>query len=104
LLEQAYPNFELVLINDSSIDKTLKIMEGFKADHKNIKIVDVKPIESFWGNKKYALTLGIKAATHNHLLFTDADCKPISKHWISEMSRQLSKTKTIILGYGAYKK
>lgn len=104
LLEQAYPNFELVLINDSSIDKTLKIMEGFKADHKNIKIVDVKPIESFWGNKKYALTLGIKAATHNHLLFTDADCKPISKHWISEMSRQFSKTKTIILGYGAYKK
>jgi glycosyltransferase involved in cell wall biosynthesis len=104
VLKQDYPNFEIVLINDSSTDGTLKVMEAFKAEHRNIKIVNVKPIEAFWGNKKYALTLGIKASTHNHLLFTDADCKPISKHWIGEMSSLFSKSKTIVLGYGAYKK
>lgn len=104
IIAQEYPNFEIVLINDDSSDKTLKVMETFKAEHSHIKIVNVKSIEAFWGNKKYALTLGIKAATYNYLLFTDADCQPVSKYWIREMSSQFTKTKSIILGYGAYKK
>lgn len=104
ILEQEYPNFELVLINDGSNDNTLKVMQRFKASHNNVKIVNVKNIETFWGNKKYALTLGIKAATHNHLLFTDADCKPVSKQWITEMSSHFSKDHHIVLGYGTYAK
>lgn len=104
ILQQDYPNFEIILINDSSSDKTLAVMKQFKAEHSNIKIVDVKSIEAFWGNKKYALTLGIKAANYNHLLFTDADCKPLSKQWISEMSSHFSNNKSIVIGYGAYKK
>ena len=104
ILDQDYPNFELVLINDGSTDKTLSVMERFKANHSNIKIVNVKSIETFWGNKKYALTLGIKSATHNHLLFTDADCKPASNQWISEMNSNFSKDHQIVLGYGGYVK
>ncbi|HEX9827583.1 MAG TPA: glycosyltransferase [Flavobacteriaceae bacterium] len=104
ILQQDYPNFEVVLINDRSTDKTLKVMEAFKSGHDNIKIVNVKNIEAFWGNKKFALTLGIKAATHNFLLFTDADCRPVSNQWIKEMSSHFSNSKSIVLGYGAYQK
>ena len=104
ILEQDYPDFEIVLINDASGDSTLDVMKAFQLEHNNIKIVDVKPVEQFWGSKKYALTLGIKAASHNFLLFTDADCKPLSKHWIKTMSRCFSNDKTLVLGYGAYKK
>ena len=104
ILEQRYSNFEVVLINDASIDDTLDVMEAFAAKHDNIKIVNVKNIEAFWANKKYALTLGIKAATHTNLLFTDADCKPVSNYWISEMAGCFNKENTIILGYGAYNK
>ncbi len=104
VLTQSYPNFEIILINDNSSDDTLKVMEDFKNDYKNIKIVDVKPVEKFWGNKKYALTLGIKAAQYNNLLFTDADCKPVSKYWIGEISSRFSKNTSIVLGYGPYEK
>lgn len=104
ILEQKYPDFEVILINDASNDNTLKVMESFKAKHENIKIVDVIPNEAFWGSKKYALTLGIKTASNNFLLFTDADCKPLSKYWIKEMSSHFSNSKTLVLGYGAYKK
>ncbi|MFD1063215.1 glycosyltransferase [Winogradskyella litorisediminis] len=103
-LNQDYRNFELVLINDSSSDETFEIMEAFAEKHNNIKLVNVKSIEPFWGNKKYALTLGIKAATHEFLLFTDADCKPVSNRWIKEMSSHFNNKASIVLGYGAYKK
>ena len=48
-------------------------MKEFQSKHKNISLVDVKVNEVFWGNKKYALTLGIKAAKNDFLVFTDAD-------------------------------
>ncbi|MCL7764655.1 glycosyltransferase [Polaribacter sp. Z014] len=104
IINQDYPNFEIVLINDASSDDTLEIMQSFEKQHSNIKVINVENIEAFWGNKKYPLTLGIKGAKNEHLLFTDADCKPVSKHWISEMAKNFNKEKTIVLGYGKYKR
>lgn len=104
LLEQNYKQFEIVLINDASSDDTLEVMESFKENHSNIKIVNIVNNETFWGNKKYALTLGIKAASYDFLLFTDADCTPNSKYWISSMSSHFTNDKSIIIGYGAYAK
>jgi glycosyltransferase involved in cell wall biosynthesis len=104
LAEQNYPDFEIVLIDDASSDNTLDLFEEFEKKYSNVKLVKVKNNEAFWGNKKYALTLGIKAATKEHLLFTDADCYPTSKEWITAMSSQFSSEKTIVLGYGAYEK
>lgn len=103
LLQQQHPTFELVLINDASSDETLEVLQAFLEKDRRIKIVNVENNEAFWGNKKYALTLGIKAAKYDHLLFTDADCTPASEHWISQMSEQFSETKSIVLGYGKYK-
>ena len=104
IINQNYHDFEVILVNDASWDKTLDIMKDFKEANNNITLVDVKTIEQFWGNKKYALTLGIKAAKNDFLLFTDADCKPKSLNWISEMSSQFTNTKSLVLGFGAYEK
>lgn len=104
IIHQDYPDFEIVLINDASHDETLEVMEAFANQYSNIKIVNVKNIEAFWGNKKYALTLGIKASKNDFLLFTDADCKPLSKYWIRDMSSRFTNTKSLILGYGSYAK
>jgi glycosyltransferase involved in cell wall biosynthesis len=104
LMQQDYKNFEIVLIDDASSDETLEIFESYEKQYKNIKIVRVNNNEAFWGNKKFALTMGIKAATHNQLLFIDADCYPNSINWISQMTAQLKNEKEIVLGYGAYEK
>ena len=91
-----------MLINDRSRDKTLEVLEKFKLNATiPIKIVDVKENEQFWGSKKYALTLGIKAASHEHLLFINADCKPVSNDWIAEMTQSFYQS-AVVLGYGAY--
>lgn len=103
ILSQNYPNFEVVLIDNNSTDRTKKVINSFAKKHSNIRIVNVENNEAFWGSKKYALTLGIKAAKHEHFLFTGANCEPVSENWIFEMSQQFSKEKTIILGYSNYK-
>ncbi len=103
-LDQEYPNFEIILINDASYDDSLEVMESFAKNNSNIKIVDVENNEAFWGSKKYALTLGIKKASHQRLIFTDADCKPASKNWLQEMANCFSKEKQLVLGFGTYKK
>lgn len=104
LAEQDYPDYEIILIDDASSDNTLELLEAFEKQYSNIRLVKVKNNEAFWGNKKFALTLGIKAAKNEYLLFTDADCYPASKQWIHEMSSQFTLHKTIVLGYGAYEK
>jgi len=104
LAQQDYPDFEIVLIDDASSDATLDIFEAFEKEYPNIKLVKVENNEAFWGNKKFALTLGIKAARKEYLLFTDADCYPTSKDWIKEMTSPFTLHKTIVLGYGKYEK
>jgi len=104
LAEQDYPDFEIILIDDASSDQTTEIFEEFEKQYANVRLVNVKNNEAFWGNKKYALTLGIKAAQRDYLLFTDADCYPASKDWIKTMSSQFTMQKTIVLGYGPYEK
>lgn len=102
--KQHYPNFEIILINDASIDETLEVMEAFAANDLRIQIVNVKNNEAFWANKKYALTLGIKRAKNTRLVFTDADCYPASEDWLETMASNFSDKKQLVLGYGAYEK
>ena len=102
ILSQDHPDFEVVVINDASVDETLEVLEDFQSRDSRVKIVDVQNNEAFWANKKYALTLGIKKAKKPYLLFTDADCRPETSQWLQEMSAHFEDQKTIVLGYGGY--
>ena len=105
ILDQDYPEFEVVAVNDQSIDNTKDVLEGLQRYHEHLRLVEVEENERFWNGKKYGLTLGIKAATFEHMIFTDADCVPASKEWLREMASGFSKNKKeIVLGFGAYEK
>lgn len=104
LLEQDHKNLEIILVNDSSTDNTLDVIDHFIEIDSRVKKVDVIQNEQFWGNKKYALTLGIKKATNEHLLFIEADCRPNSKFWARSISSKFDSQKSIVLGYGGYLK
>ncbi len=104
ILSQDYSLFEVILINDASYDETGDIIEAFALENKNVEEVHVVNNEAFWGSKKYALTLGIKKAKYNNLVFTDADCFPASNQWLRHMASQFGNKKELVLGYGAYEK
>ena len=100
LLFQDYPLFEIVLINDHSSDASLSIMQDFEKRNANISVFDLKSSTG----KKAGITLGIKNAQYETLVFTDADCLPASNQWLKKMSAAFSRETQIVLGYGAYKK
>ncbi len=102
-LNQNYPEFEVIVVNDHSVDDTEDVLKAFALQYKKLRIVNVPDNDRFFGSKKFALTLGIKAAKYDKVLLTDADCKPTSENWARHMS-SYEKGKQIILGYGAYEK
>lgn len=102
ILAQDYPDFEVIVVNDNSLDDTQDVLKAFSLQNNNLKIVTVPDNDRFYGNKKFALTLGIKAAKNETVLLTDADCKPTSNQWISLMTAYKNPQKKIILGIGNY--
>ena len=102
IFEQDYPEFEVIVINDRSWDKSIDILQAFAIKHNNLHIVEVPDLEKDGFAKKFALTLGIKAAKHELMLFIDADCYPNSKNWVKEMASRHTGSKNLILGASPY--
>ena len=104
VLEQNYPQFQVVVVNDGSWDESKILLESLQTKYSHLKVVTIVEQEKYKKGKKFALTLGIKAAQYDHLLFTDADCKPASADWLKWMQSSFTDKKEIVLGYGAYEK
>lgn len=104
VLEQDYPDFEVVVVNDCSWDNTADFLKEFAKKHSNLKIVTIKEDDTYSHGKKVALMMGIKGANNEHMLLTDADCKPNSKDWLRNMMQHFNGDTEIVLGYGAYEK
>jgi biofilm PGA synthesis N-glycosyltransferase PgaC len=102
ILEQDYKSFEVIVVNDCSWDETGVVLEEFSKKYQHLKIVTIKEQEKYTHGKKFALTLGIKAASNEILLLTDADCQPAGKDWIRLMQRNYIPGKELVLGYGGY--
>jgi poly-beta-1,6-N-acetyl-D-glucosamine synthase len=104
ILEQNYPEYEVVVVNDRSYDETEELLKGFKKQYgEKLQVVSLgEDVREFPG-KKLALTLGIKKAKYDQLLFTDADCVPVSDNWITKMQRNFDDDKEIVIGFSPYK-
>jgi biofilm PGA synthesis N-glycosyltransferase PgaC len=104
VLEQDYPDYEVIVVNDCSEDNSYLVLGNFLLQYPHLKISTVNKDPKFTHNKKFAQFIGIKAARNEILLFTDADCLPESDKWISGMVSNFNETTDFVLGYGGYMK
>jgi len=103
-LKQDYPEFEIVVVNDCSTDNSEEILMDLKVEYPKLYYTTIQADRKFIHGKKLAVTVGIKAAKYDHLLFSDADCYPVSDRWIKLMSSHFSKNTELILGIGKYER
>ncbi|MBC7536840.1 MAG: glycosyltransferase, partial [Ferruginibacter sp.] len=68
LLQQDYPNVEIVFVDDGSKDKTFETVKAFFATASNVKVVSKTN-----GGKATALNYGIDIATNDFVVCIDAD-------------------------------
>jgi len=73
LLAQNYPNFELIVIDDRSTDKTGEIIASYAEKDSRIKFVRGKDAPSGWIGKCNALAHAVGYASGDWFIFTDAD-------------------------------
>ncbi len=99
VLEQDYPNFEVIVVNSGSTDETDTVLKAAQQVYPHLYHTYVPPGADTVNEKKLALTLGIKAAKHEILLFTEAYCKPCSTRWIREYGKEFTKGRDLVLGY-----
>ncbi|WP_175470887.1 glycosyltransferase [Hymenobacter psychrophilus] len=100
LLSQDYPAdlLEIILIDDRSTDGSGELA----AQYPGVRLVTIRSTPAGLAPKKYALTLGLKTARYERLLFTDADCIPATNQWVRYMQRGFSQPAGLVLGYSAY--
>lgn len=81
LYKQSHPlsNFEIIVVDDHSADRTAEFI--FTLDIPNLKLVQLSANQH---GKKKAITEGIKTATGNLIITTDADCE-MGENWISSI-------------------
>jgi glycosyltransferase involved in cell wall biosynthesis len=91
-------------VNDSSWDDTADILKALQISYPSMHIIEINEDKQIMQGKKFALTLGIKAAMYDVVLLTDADCRPTSSNWITEMTKGVGERKEITLGFSGYKK
>jgi cellulose synthase/poly-beta-1,6-N-acetylglucosamine synthase-like glycosyltransferase len=102
ILEQDYPSFEVVVVNDASDDESEEYLQTLSRKYSHLNVINIRSNLNFFKGKKFPLALGIKAAKNEFLLLTDADCHPASPNWISEMQNNFNDKTQFVLGYGAY--
>ena len=102
ILCQDYPLFEVVVVNHASDDETSVLLSQMAEQHPQLKVVEIRENLNFFDGKKFPLSIGIKSATYDIVLLTDADCNPAGTKWISCMAKGFTDKKEIVLGYGAY--
>jgi glycosyltransferase involved in cell wall biosynthesis len=73
LANQAYPNFEIIAINDRSTDSTPTILNRMQQQYANLHVYHIDILPDRWFGKNHALHFASQYATGDWLLFTDAD-------------------------------
>lgn len=104
ILDQNYPDFEVIVVNDCSTDDSEMLLGTLQQKYPRLRHTTIEPDKKFTHGKKLAITIGMKSAKNNRLVFTDADCYPGSNDWLMEISKSYVINKQIVLAFSGYER
>jgi len=102
ILEQNYPEYEVIVVNDASDDDTFYLLRELRDKYPRLNVINIHQNLNFFVGKKFPLSIGIRSAKYETVLLTDADCYPSGPDWIASMQSVFAEKTQVVLGYGAY--
>ena len=102
LLTQDYPDFEIVVVNDCSDDETEEYLKDLERKETRVKPVQLKQHLNFFNGKKFPLSMGIKSAKNDLIIFTDCNCMPVNDQWLRSVVNRYNTRTEIVIGYSPY--
>jgi cellulose synthase/poly-beta-1,6-N-acetylglucosamine synthase-like glycosyltransferase len=102
VLSQDYPKFEVIVVNDMSVDESKHIIRAYQEKYPQLRIIELEKNKHRKFGKKMPLTIGIKGAMYEHLVMIDADCYPAGNQWLKTIVRNYTEGKEIVIGIGPY--
>src|SRR5690606_14978213 len=97
-LKMEYPNthYEIILVNDASMDNSRKICADFRNDHPHFSITLLENKRFSAAPKKDAITTAVKKAAFNYIITTDADCV-LPPSWLLAYNDILMETDALLV-------
>jgi glycosyltransferase involved in cell wall biosynthesis len=83
ILDQDYPNYEVIVCNDRSNDRTAEIVQAIADEDDRLTLVNITNLPEGWFGKNNAMQTGIKQARGEYIVMIDADCRQVSRRTLS---------------------
>lgn len=102
VMNQDYPDYEVILVNEGSFEVSSSLAERLQARYPDRLYVTFIPPESHnLSRRKLALTIGLKAAHGDVVVTTASNCIIPSRSWLSLMMQPFcgSDRTDVVLGY-----
>ncbi len=84
LLKQDYPDYELIIVDDRSSDRTPQLLQEMESQAGGkLRVITVESLKDGWFGKNNAMRVGIEASRGDWLCFSDADCEFICERTLT---------------------
>ena len=101
-LMQFYENYEVIVVDECSEDDTQDVLAEIQKAYPQLRYTRIFPEKKFRFTKKLAINIGILAAKHDVLLFSESYCRPASSFWVRTMQSYFDKDTAVVLGFSNY--
>ena len=98
VLGQDYPSFEVIVVDMASADDTSDVLESLEFQHTNLRHTYTPSSARDISIEYLALTLGIRGARGEWVVFTTADAEPASPHWLMAVAGEASDQRAVLVG------
>lgn len=102
ILEQDYPKFEVIVVNDESAGEDEDILKILGNQYPHLYRTFIPKSARYVSKKKLGIAMGIKASKYEWIVMTEPYCKPVSSQWLKSLAKHFSPDTDIVLGYCNY--